>query len=107
KEFSGWRFNLLFPSLGDASWPTAPRDAGLLVSWLAVAGLLVTASWWLRRRTMWVPVAEAPALAASPRYLFGVLLAVALFGLTVGSLTGEMMDRAYFMPSGEARERLL
>ena len=38
---------------------------------------------------------------------FGVLLAVALLGMIVAGATGETMDRQYFAPVREARERAL
>jgi hypothetical protein len=108
KEFSGWRLNLLFPSLGNAAWPTAPRDVVLLLSWSAIAALVVAVPWWqMRRAESSVPVQEAIPAAGSYRDLFGVLLAVALLGLIVGGATGETMDRQYFVPVREARERAL
>ena len=71
KEFSGWRLNLLFPSLSDASWPTAPRDVMLLVSWSAIAALLVAVPWWQSRRAEAVPVQKAIPAKGSLRDLFG------------------------------------
>jgi hypothetical protein len=106
-EFSGWRLNLLFPSLGQDRWPTTRRDIVLLISWGAIATLLVVMPSWRRRRVEAVPFQRAMAAAGSFRDLFGVLLAVALFGSIVGRASGETMDRKYFVPARDARERAL
>jgi len=39
--------------------------------------------------------------------MFGMLLGIALFGVVVSAATGEAMDRAYFAPPREARDRVL
>jgi hypothetical protein len=107
KGFSGWRLNLLFPSIGDAPWPTTPRDVVLLVSWIVIAALLVALPWWRARPLASAPVQEAIPTVGPFRDLFGALLTVALLGLSVGVATGETLDRRYFVPPKEARERAL
>lgn len=106
KQFSGWRFNLLFPSLGTEPWPAIPRDAVLLVLWGAVVVLLIFVPWWRTRRSEPLTVDEGLPMP-SVGDLCGTLFAVALLGMIVGVGTGGTMDRQYFTPFKEARERAL
>ena len=110
REFSGWRFNLLFPSVGADSWPAAARDGFLLVSWGVVAALLVAVPWLRarRRESRERSTDEGAKPAMVPLAdVFGMLGTIALIGVIVGAATGETLDRFYLVPANEARQRAL
>ena len=106
-EFSGWRFNLLFPSLGADTWTATPADVALLVAWSAIAVLSIWMPWQARR-----PLTPVVAGYESPRLaglwpLFATLFAVALVATAAAAGTGRAIAAEYLVPAKEARERAL
>jgi hypothetical protein len=105
-EFSGWRFNLLFPSIPDGFWPPTRVDAVLLVCWLGLAVMLVAIPAWRSRRALAREGAQE-FRGVRPLDLSVALAAVLLVGTTAGMATGRTIDRAYMRGAEEARERAL
>jgi hypothetical protein len=107
KEFSGWRFNLLFPSLGTDTWTATPADVVLLVAWLVIAVLLIWLPWHARRPLTPVEAPEGSPRPAVLRPLFAALFAVAIVATVVAAGTRIAIAAEYLVPAKEARERAL
>ena len=104
KGFSGWRVNLLFPSIGAETWSATPSDVALLAVWLAGAGLLLVLSF----RSAARPAAPAPTVP--PLSLQAVAVSLVAFGClgeAVAAATGVGGAADYQVSSSEARERVL
>ncbi|HEY3045458.1 MAG TPA: hypothetical protein VGJ39_15615 [Vicinamibacterales bacterium] len=106
-EFSGWRFNLLFPSLGTDTWTATPADVALLVLWSAITVLLIWLPWRARRPVTSAVAADRPLQPTGLRPLFATLLAVVLVATVVAAGTRHAMAAEYLVPAKEARERAL
>jgi hypothetical protein len=103
KSLSGWRINLLFPSMGTETWSAAASDLVLLVIWGVAVLLLVALPFRVGAlRGPWhtPPAREVAAMAAG-------LGMIALLGTTAAAATGTSRAADYLMPSREARERAL
>lgn len=107
KEFSGWRFNLLFPSLGTDTWTATPADVVLLFAWSAIAVLLIWLPWRARRPLTPVVAGDGRPRPAGLRPLFATLFAVALIATVVAAGTRNAIAAEYLVPAKEARERAL
>ena len=107
REFSGWRINLLFPSVGANPWPAAALDGFLLASWCAVAALLVAVPWWRTRRLESLTDEGAKPAVVPLADVFGMLGTIALLGVIVANASGETLDRGYLVPVNEARQNAL
>lgn len=106
-EFSGWRFNLLFPSLGTDTWTATPADVVLLVAWSAMAVLLIWLGWHARMPVTPVPAGDRSPQPVGLRPLFATLFVVVLVATLVAAGTGNAIAREYLVPAKAARERAL
>ena len=107
KEFSGWRFNLLFPSLGAGSWTASSTDLVLLAAWIIIGVVLMWASHASTGQGPEIDRRDAAPARIELRPLVAGLTVMALLGAVVGAATGEPMSRRYLVPLRDAREHLL
>ncbi|MGE0450989.1 MAG: hypothetical protein AB7Q29_15560 [Vicinamibacterales bacterium] len=116
RGLSGWRMNLLFPSIGTNDTIPPAVELGLGALWVGIAMSLVLAGWrtgrsprrgaagsW--RDALWWRGPAAPAgglrLGAA-----AALILLALLGYAAAPLNG-LFDRQHMVPAKEARERAL
>jgi hypothetical protein len=103
--FSGWRLNLLFPSLGTDISAVRSIDMALLVLWIAAATALLTLPFWLGKSP---DIGGRPVAALIDlRSVAAALLALGCLGEIGGKATGATRIAPYLVPLHEARERAL
>ena len=100
-DFSGWRLNLLFPSLG-SGWALTPADWALLATWLVVCAALFAMPLWLRVRGS----PETTGIAfPMPRHLLGCSLIMVAVGIPVAAASGRCRSADYLPSADEVREQ--
>jgi hypothetical protein len=106
--FSGWRFNLLFPSLGTETWTATAVDVVMLASWVAIAlALTVVPSWKMRRVRTSARLPDRSPSRPEPGPIFAGLLTLGLLATFVALVTGEAAATEYLLPPREARRKAL
>jgi len=99
--FSGWRPNLLFPSLG-TDWRLAPTDWLLFASWIAVLLVLLSLPWWRPMRTA---AEHSGAAMPAPRHVLLCALALVVVAVPAAAVTGRRWSADYQPAWDEVRER--
>jgi len=97
---SGWRPNLLFPSVGMGAWTDSARELSLLAAWTLVLAGAVLAGY---RRGGRLPSTRTLPLAA----IAVVLVGVAVAGEAISAVTSVRSAERYVIGPRDARERVL
>jgi len=106
--FSGWRPNLLFPSLG-TDWRLSSIDWTLFACWIGVCLLLLSLPFWRRIRAaagdQGVVEGDQGVVRPAPRHVFLCAMAVVLVAIPVAAVTRRSGLADYQPAVDDVRER--
>src|SRR5262249_8976848 len=101
RSFSGWRLNLLFPTIQGQTFRERAFASNLLWFWVVVVAALIVAP--VVYRVIVATKREPRAPRASYAELYAMsLVGFGVFGWLASDFTGRHLDRTYLMPPGDA-----